>query len=150
MAGQQRGVGENDAVTHSTVMRHVTRRHEKTFRADHRESAAVNRTIDRHMLTNHRARANVNARGRCPVKLQVLWISTKHGKRMHHDAFAQNAMSRHDCMRLDLTPITELRARFNDRRRMNRGTHSSDFRPPSCVPLGKHIELSVLEQIVIL
>lgn len=105
----------------------MARCHEETLRADHRESAAMNRTIDRHVLTNHRARTDVNARGCCSIKLQVLRISTEYCKRMHHDTLAQNAMLSDDSMRLDLTPFSKLRASLNDRGRMNRSTHIFSF-----------------------
>ena len=127
MTRQEHLVGQNNAIPHLTVVRDVRGGHQETVGADGRRCSRLGGTIDGDVFAQHRAIPNHDTRLGLRLEAQILWVTPDHGKRVHDNAIAEDAMPGDECMGVNDAISAETCTVFDDRGRVN--AHAGS--PPS-------------------
>jgi len=114
VACEQHRIGDDDPIADPTIMGNMAARHQKAVGADFGVAIQLGGAADRHVLANHRARADTQPRLCLHIEAQVLRVSADDRKGVDHHALGELTVTRHVRVRVNDAAAGELGALFDD------------------------------------
>lgn len=85
MPAKEGSIGKDHMAADSAIMSHMARSHQKAILADNGHAPRKDRAIDRHVLAQHCARANLNGGWGRVFEVKILGRAADDGERMDYD-----------------------------------------------------------------